>query len=80
MSLDPAVVRTLYQRGDMRPTGDWITCAAIDCDTPAAHDCVIRGEDGQVIFVPLCEPHIEVAPTTRIECEMTTHLFFGGPQ
>ena len=36
--------------------------------------------DGQVIYVPLCEPHIEVAPTTRIECEMTTHLFFGGPQ
>jgi len=60
-----------------RPTGEWVICAEIHCDNLAVLDLLHRPTDGTALYVPLCDIHLEQAPT-GLEYRLDTHGFMRG--
>lgn len=79
MTLSPSLIQKLYKSGDMRRTGEWITCAGVNCLMSADHDIVHEPPDGQRFYVPLCEGCIEAMFERQVEYQMEAHGFFGVP-
>lgn len=58
----------------IRRAGEWVICGEVRCDNPATFDLMHLADDGQRIWVPLCDYHI--AHSSGLEYQLETHGFF----
>lgn len=61
-----------------RPTGVWVMCAAHGCDFSASLDILHQPDSGELIYVPLCQHHLD--HPHGLEYVMETRGFFGVSQ